>query len=510
MELSGSDASSAMTFGSDAEMPEDPIEEPIYLGRKREKFYKTIIERGEGIDKPGTIDEVVVRHCAFSENLSDQPFITLQLGQGNLPDYIERGIVSMKKNEIADFHVPETMTKTEALIVKVELFSFINIHDLHANKMLIKKVIQKSSGIDRINNKDEIVIKVTITQDNNILYEENNAEIAVGVTEMPEGMIEILKTMKIYEISEIQVNYDYFLRKFQYDTINTTDPIVKIEILNVLKVTDIYVNGGFYKKILEYGSTELVYPNSQIEFEYKLEYSDILLQGSLTAYLDESYLPSLWEDALKLMKIGEYAKIQCFENEKSQNLRDGLTEEFNCPCDTPVIYFRFLKVLSGGPVYEMDEPEKLNIALRMKKVGAELFKRNLYTRAIDKYDNGLGALNPVKDHLEMYKDTFISLQSNIALCFFKLKEYSKSIIRCDRILEVVPDESRAFYRKGMNLKMMFEFNSAIEIFEKGKSIAQEKDQQSNIIEFERELKSSKENLEAYHKKEKKIYANLFK
>lgn len=97
MEISESDASSAMTFGSDAEMPEDPVEEPIYLGRKREKFYKIIIERGEGIDKPGTIDEVVFRFCNFSENLSEKPFATLRLGKGLLPDYLEKGIVTMKK-----------------------------------------------------------------------------------------------------------------------------------------------------------------------------------------------------------------------------------------------------------------------------------------------------------------------------------------------------------------------------------------------------------------------------
>ena len=293
MEISESDASSAMTFGSDAEMPEDPVEEPIYLGRKREKFYKIIIERGEGIDKPGTIDEVVFRFCDFSENLSEKPFATLRLGKGLLPDYLEKGIVTMKKNEIADFHVPENLNNGEAIIVKAELLSFVNIHDLHANGMLIKKVLCKSGEIDRINIKDEVRVNFMIKQSDKVLYEENGFEIVVGVSCVSEGLEEILKTMKKGEVSEIEVDYDYFLKKFKFDLSSSENPVVRIEVLQVFKVTDVYVNGGFYKKILQYGTSETPYPNCLVEFEYKLEYFEKVLQGTMTAYLDECAIPSL-------------------------------------------------------------------------------------------------------------------------------------------------------------------------------------------------------------------------
>ena len=45
------------SFDSGSEMPEDPIDEPVYID-KRKGFYKIIKIRGEGIDKPGTIDHV--------------------------------------------------------------------------------------------------------------------------------------------------------------------------------------------------------------------------------------------------------------------------------------------------------------------------------------------------------------------------------------------------------------------------------------------------------------------
>ena len=510
MELSGSDASSAMSFGSDAEMPEDPIEEPVYLGRKRERFYKIILERGEGIDKPGTIDEIVVRHCGFSEDLTQKPFVTLNLGRGALPDYVEKGIVSMKKNEIADLHVPETLTGTEAEIVKIELQSFINIHDLHANRMLIKKVLQKSGEISRISDKDEVVFSISIRQNSEFILEETEMDTIVGISILSEGIFEILRTMKLREKSEIQVKNEYFREKFEYICQGETDPIVSIEILKLDKLTDIYVNGGFYKKTLETGLSDTLYPNSQIEFEYKLEYSGNTIEGTLIAFIDECVLPSLWEDTLKLMKIGESAKIQCFPNDRIDNLRDGFTEKFNCPENNPQIYFKILRLISGGPVYEMEENEKLDLAKRMKIVGSELFKRNLFTKAIDKYDNGLGALNPIKDNMDMYKDTFISLQLNIAMCFFKLKDYSKCISRCEKVIDVESGEFRAFYRKGMALKMSFEYLSAMEQFEKGKVIAIEKNQELSVKEFEKELTQVAAHIEAYHKKEKKIYANLFK
>lgn len=510
MELSGSDASSAMTFGSDAEMPEDPVEEPIYLGRKREKFYKVIIERGEGIDKPGTIDEVIIRYCEFSEVLSEKPFNTLRLGEKALPDYLEKGVISMKMGEIADFHVPEAMTETEPIIVKVELASFTNIHDLHANGMLIKKVLQKSSEITRISNKDEVIISMRIFQAEEVLFKNSELELIVGVTPMSEGVYEILRTMKLHEKSEVTVKFEYFKEKFQYEMVAEISPIVEIEVKTLDKLTDIYVNSGFYKKVLTKGTAETPYPNSQVEFEYCLKSVAGVIEGKAVVYLDESAIPSVWEDTLKLMKVGEHAELFCFPNEKSENLRDGLNEKFNCFDDSPVLYLTFISLLSGGPVYEMEEPEKLELAKRMKNVGSELFKKEKFLRAIEKYDNGLGALNPVKDHLDLYKDTYFSLQLNVALSFYKLKDFQKCIIRCDRVLETDPTEHRAIYRKGMAFKMSFEYQQAIEQFEAGKKIAESKNLKNIVKDFEKEITLVASHIGAYHKKEKKIYANLFK
>jgi hypothetical protein len=510
MEISESDASSAMTFGSDAQMPEEPVEEPIYFGRKREKFYKIISERGEGIDKPGTIDEVVVRYCEFLENLSDKPFVTVNLGKGLLPEYIEKGIVSMKKGEISDLHIPETLTEGEPLIIKIELLSFINKHDLHGNGMMIKKVLNKSSNIDRINDKDEIKINLLIKQDDLIVYQADNLEIIVGVSDLPEGLFEILRSMKYKEVSETVIDYNYFIQKFKYPIKFETNPIALIEIVEFIKVTDIYVNGGFYKKILEPGTNESPHSNSQVEFEYSVEWPENAIKGSFVAFLDESVIPSLWEDALKLMKLEEYSKIQCFKHDGSYHLRDGLEEKFNCPYETPIIHLKLLKILKGGPLYEMEDSEKLEIALRMKKAGTDLFRKNLFERAIEKYDNGLGALNPAKDNLDLFKDIFITLQLNVALSFFKLKEYRKCILRCDRILDIDPEDFKALFRKAMAFKMMCEFVNANENLDKGRKFAENKQRAEFVKEFDKEIKAVNELVQAYRKKEKKLYANLFK
>lgn len=498
-----------MTFGSDAEMPEDPIEEPIYLGRKREKFFKMIVERGEGIDKPGTLDEVVLRYCDFSENLNDFDFKTFHLGLGQLPDYLEKGLISMKLNEIADLHVPETMTKTESKIIRVEVKSFINIHDLHANGMLIKKVLQKSSNIDRINYKDEVKFNIKISQKEEIIQDLTTEDIIVGVSEYPEGVIEILKTMKNNEKSEISVNRDYFLHKFKGKIVNEAHVTVFIEILNHVKLTDIYVNGGFFKKTLQEGEGLCPYPNSQVEIEYLLEYNSKQVQGQLTTFIDTCSIPSLWQDTIKLMKLNEHCKVECFPNDKSPNLRDSFSPELNCDSDTPVLHLKLLQILSGGPLYELEDEDKVTIAIRMKNIGSELYKQNLFTRAIEKYELGLAAINPAKDNLELFQEVYVSLQLNTALCFFKLKEFRNSVIRCDRILEISANEFKVLYRKASALKAMFEYKNAIEVFEKGILAAKMAGNEAAVQDFNKEIRSCQDLIGNYHKKEKKLYANLF-
>jgi tetratricopeptide (TPR) repeat protein len=511
MELSGSEASSVMTFGSANEMPEDPVEEPVYLGRKREKFYKIILSRGDGIDKPGTLDEVVLRYCSFTEDLENKDFSTVFLGKGALPDYLEKGIVSMKANEVADLHVPAAMTGGEEMIVKVEVKSFVNIHDLHADGMLVKKVIQKSSEISRIGNKDEAKILIEIRQGREILMEKKEMEIIVGVSEMDEGLVVILTTMKLGEKSEITVNFGYFQQFFSQKTVNNTDPVVEIEVLALDKLTDIYVNGSFYKKILVKGDEKILspYPNSCLEFTYELHYGSITKSDTLICFIDECKIPSLWEDTLKLMKVGEHSRIECVSGEDSFHLRDSLNDELNCPVDNPVLYFKLHKIVQGAPLYEMEDDEKVAMAARMKITGNELFKRELWGKAIEKYDNGVSAVNPVKDNPDMFKAIYISLQLNIANCFCKLKEYRNAIVRCDRILEAEPDEYKAFYRKGIALKLMCEYAQAIPVFEKGLSITQTGNIVAAAKDFQKELQLIQELLTAYHKKEKKMFSKLF-
>ncbi|OMJ86023.1 hypothetical protein SteCoe_12525 [Stentor coeruleus] len=510
MELSGSEVSSVINFGSDAEMPEDPIEEPVYLGRKREKFYKMILERGEGIDKPGTIDEVTIRYCDFSEDLSSKPFQTLQLGQGHLADYIEKGIVSMKKNEAIDLHVPEAMTKSEAKIIKIELINFINIHDLHADKMLFKKVLEKSTQIDRISYKDEVKINLSIIQGDELLSEILDYELIVGVSICHEGLVEILTTMKETEYSEITVKLEYFKEKFMIDVKGNQDPIVRIRVLKLVKLTDIYVNGGFFKKILSPGNNISPYPHSQIEFEYKAQWDSQEIQGIMTAYLDENQIPSLWEDCLKQMKEGEYSHIECFPNDKSKNLKDGLIENLNIPSDTPVLYFRLIRIISGSALYEMEDEDKKIMAIRMKAAGTSLFRCNLFAKAIEKYDIGLGVLNPVKDNLDLFLDLYTSLQLNVALSFSKQKDYRNCIIRCDRVLEHNPKDIKTIYRKASALKYMFEYTQANEVFQKALDISREKGDMQAEKDILKELEQVKELEINYKKKEKKLYAGLFK
>ena len=96
------------------------------------------------------------------------------------------------------------------------------------------------------------------------------------------------------------------------------------------------------------------------------------------------------------------------------------------------------------------------------------------------------------------------------MSFARLKDYRQSITRCDRILEVEPNEFRAYFRKGIGFKSLCEYHNATQAFQKGKIIAETFDQSDAVKDFDKEIKGVEVLVQAYHKKEKKIFANLFK
>ena len=120
--------------------------------------------------------------------------------------------------------------------------------------------------------------------------------------------------------------------------------------------------------------------------------------------------------------------------------------------------------------------DRISQAEELKKAGNGYFQKGKYRKARVKYSTvfayikGLGAGGseqgmaqyasalrldrPTPDEEQTIRALSVSCSSNIALCYFKLKEYEPCIEHSDRVLAIDPDHVKSLYRKGAALSRL--------------------------------------------------------
>ena len=118
--------------------------------------------------------------------------------------------------------------------------------------------------------------------------------------------------------------------------------------------------------------------------------------------------------------------------------------------------------------------DRIHQAEELKKEGNELFQKGKYRKARIKYSTvfayikGLSADSegmaqyasalhldrPTAPEEQTIRALTISCISNIALCYFKLREFEKSIDYSNRTLAMDPEHVKSLYRKGAALSRL--------------------------------------------------------
>jgi len=187
--------------------------------------------------------------------------------------------------------------------------------------------------------------------------------------------------------------------------------------------------------------------------------------------------------------------------------------------------------------------EKLNQALAFKDEGNDLYKAKEHKKAMRKYHNAILYLKGIDNDLhgtpaflqsasvdpnsdkkispELEKECIkanISVYNNLAVCILTNardnsisnaeQEYEKVVKYADIVLELEEENDKALYRKAQALKLMRNFSSAREIFEKLKAVQEKKGQNvpKDVISG---IKECQDALKDYDKKEKSMYQNMF-
>ena len=219
------------------------------------------------------------------------------------------------------------------------------------------------------------------------------------------------------------------------------------------------------------------------------------------------------------MKEGDVVQVECnLMGLCGDYLNDGLDPQFNIESFAPdltsaLFTIELISFDMGKTSYNMTLQDRVDEANRVKNAGTSLFRKQLYKRALEKYESANQTLHPVSDDPTNFRPVHLALLANITLCHMKMEQWHEGATFAGKILEQNPAEVKALYRRGQckrNMSDLFsaaeDLNSAKEILE-GKTDENSKAQLRDVI---KELQIVRKITKDYHAKEKKMFSNILK
>ncbi|KAI6072835.1 Peptidyl-prolyl cis-trans isomerase FKBP5 isoform X1 [Aix galericulata] len=163
--------------------------------------------------------------------------------------------------------------------------------------------------------------------------------------------------------------------------------------------------------------------------------------------------------------------------------------------------------LQAKESWEMDTKEKLEQAAIVKEKGTMYFKEGKYLQAVIQYGKIVSWLEMeygLSEKESKASDSFLlAAFLNLAMCYLKLREYTKAVECCDKALGLDQDNEKGLYRRGEARLLMNEFELAKCDFQKVLEVnPQNKAARSQISVCQKKTKE-------HNERDRRIYANMF-
>uniref|UniRef100_A0A2K6TM18 peptidylprolyl isomerase n=1 Tax=Saimiri boliviensis boliviensis TaxID=39432 RepID=A0A2K6TM18_SAIBB len=158
--------------------------------------------------------------------------------------------------------------------------------------------------------------------------------------------------------------------------------------------------------------------------------------------------------------------------------------------------------------WEMDTKEKLEQAAIVKEKGTVYFKGGKYVQAVIQYGKIVSWLEMeygLSEKESKASESFLlAAFLNLAMCYLKLREYTKAVECCDKALGLDSANEKGLYRRGEAQLLMNEFESAKGDFEKVLEVnPQNKAARLQIFMCQKKAKE-------HNERDRRTYANMFK
>lgn len=217
--------------------------------------------------------------------------------------------------------------------------------------------------------------------------------------------------------------------------------------------------------------------------------------------IGETDLPSGVEEALKTMKNGEVAEVEC------KKLSVGHPDFPQLVVGQPAYYRIAIKTFTKVKTWDAKGTEKITQAAKRKDQGNAYFVNKDYARALQKYKRGLeyieheyGIDEADKPEARKLK---ISMWSNTAQCALSTGKYADCVANCNKVLAEDPGNAKALFRRGKAQGLLQEWDEGI------KDLKKVLEMDPSNADVARELQVVQEALRQHNAKQKAKYGNMF-
>lgn len=442
---------------------------------------KRILRRGNTWQTPYPGDEVEVHYSGHVENGSSlgssrekgAPF-KFKLGQREVIEGLDEGVVTMKKGERAIFKVPPHLAYGEVgfpplipphstVIFDVEMISWSSIRDVTGDGGVLKKIITEGEGWATPKDGDEVSVKYEAKLENGTTVSKSEGvEFHVGDGKLCPAIHKAVKTMRRNEKAELSVRFSYgFEVEFGSEEAvsrsqSCNNITILLELLSWRSVVDILGDKKILKKVISAGEG-FSYPNEgslvKVIFVGKREDGAVFEQkGSNEAPFEymclEDQVDESLDKAILTMKKGEKAQVFISSDRKQGSDHASETVLANPRLVYEVELLDFTK---EKPVWKMDTQEKIEACEKKKQEGNTMFKAGKFWLASKKYEKAVKCIefnhsfSDEEKHLA--NALLLSCNLNNAACKLKLEDYIGAATLCTKVLELDPDNIKALFRR---------------------------------------------------------------